>query len=136
MASRLIAQILLMGGTYVARAFVQAYQQALVNSARSGGTSASASRAALRGRMSADEASKILGVSRNAGLKEIHGRYDRLFHANDTSKGGSMYLQAKIHFAKVEMERLALERGERLPEEDNKHSDGCGRNDPDSGESR
>lgn len=115
MAGRIIAQILLMGGGYVARAFVQAYQQALVNSARGGGGAANAARR-MRGRISAEEASEILGVRKEAGLKDIYNNYDRLFKANDPSKGGSIYLQAKIHNAKMELEKEAFARGEQPPE--------------------
>jgi mitochondrial import inner membrane translocase subunit TIM16 len=116
MASRVLAQFLLMGGTYVARAFVTAYQQALINSARQGGAAAGgAARAGRAAGMRVEEASEVLGVPRDAGLKEIYGRYDRLFHANAPEKGGSIYIQAKIHNAKDVLERGALERGEVPP---------------------
>jgi len=115
MAGRVIAQILLMGGGYIARAFVQAYQQALVNSARGGGGAAGAMRGA-RGRITAEEASEILGVSKDAGLKDIYKKYDRLFASNDPTKGGSIYVQAKIHNAKLELEKQAFARGEKPPE--------------------
>lgn len=113
MAGRVIAQILLMGGGYVARAFVQAYQQALVNSAR-GGAGGAASRS-IRGRVSPQEAAEILGVKKDAGLKDIYKRYDRLFQANDPAKGGSIYIQAKIHNAKLQLEKEAIARGEVPP---------------------
>lgn len=114
MAGRVIAQILLMGGGYVARALVQAYQQALVNSARGGAAGGAASRS-IRGRVSAQEAAEILGVKKDAGLKDIYKRYDRLFKANDPEKGGSIYIQAKIHNAKQQLEKEALARGETPP---------------------
>lgn len=117
MASRLIAQILLMGAGYVGRAFVQAYQQALVNSARSGGAAATGARGAARGRIGAQEASEILGVKQEAGLKDIYSKYDKLFSMNDPKKGGSLYLQAKIHHAKIELEKEAIARGE-TPQQD------------------
>lgn len=114
MAGRVIAQILLMGGGYIARAFVQAYQQALVNGAR-GATSRGATGRSLRGRMSHEEASEILGLKKDAGLKDIYKRYDRLFESNDPTKGGSIYLQAKIHQAKQQLEKEAIARGEVPP---------------------
>lgn len=114
MAGRIIAQILLMGGGYIARAFVQAYQQALINSARGGGAAANAARG-IRGRISVEEASEILGVRKNAGLKDIYERYDRLFKANDPTNGGSVYIQAKIHNAKMQLEKEAVARGEVPP---------------------
>jgi mitochondrial import inner membrane translocase subunit TIM16 len=113
MASRIVAQILVMGGTYVARAFVSAYQQALINSARQGGPAAASSAArAARGVMPVEEAAEVLGVRRDTGLKDILGQYERLFKANDPAKGGSLYIQAKIHNAKTSLEREALSRGE------------------------
>lgn len=115
MASRIIAQILLMGGTYVARAFVQAYQQALVNSTRNGAAGASSAARNIRGRLSKEQAAEILGVKSDSGLKDIHAKYNRLFNANDPTKGGSIYLQAKIHNAKIELEKLAIARGEQPP---------------------
>lgn len=115
MASRVIAQFLLMGGTYVARAFVTAYQQALINSAQGGAAAAGASRAGRAAGMRIEEAAEVLGVSRTAGLKDVYTRYDRLFTANSPEKGGSLYLQAKIHNAKTVLEKEALERGEAPP---------------------
>lgn len=112
MAGRVIAQILLMGGTYVARAFIQAYQQALVNSARPGAAGAAATARGVRGRLTPEQAAEILGVNKEAGLKDIYTKYDRLFTANDPTKGGSIYLQAKIHNAKMELEKTAVARGE------------------------
>ena len=118
MASRIIAQILVTGSTYVARAFVTAYQQALVNSARQGGAAAGGAAAARGARgagMRIEEAAQVLGVRKNAGLKEIHARYDRMFAANDPKQGGSQYLQAKIHNAMTKLEKEALARGEKMP---------------------
>lgn len=112
MAGRVIAQMVLMGGTYVARAFIQAYQQALVNSARNGTSAAGAARNNVRGRLTTQQASEILGVPKEAGLKDIYNKYDRLFNANDAAKGGSLYLQAKLHNAKTELEKDAISRGE------------------------
>eukprot|EP00171_Calliarthron_tuberculosum_P009976 IDg9976t1 len=112
MASRFVAQIILMGAGYVGRAFVQAYQQALVNSARNGGSAAAAGARGVRGRIGAQEASEILGVKSDAGLKDIYVKYDKLFSVNDPTKGGSLYLQAKIHNAKMELEKAAIGRGE------------------------
>lgn len=112
MASRVVARLLIMGAGYVGRAFVQAYQQALVNSARGGAGAAGSAARGARGRIGAAEASEILGVRQNAGLKDIYAKYDKLFAANNPAKGGSVYLQAKIHHAKTELERAAVERGE------------------------
>lgn len=112
MASRVVARLLIMGAGYLGRAFVQAYQQALANSARGGGAAGAAAARGAGGRIGAAEASEILGVRPDAGLKDIYHKYDKLFAANNPTKGGSVYLQAKIHHAKMEMERVAVERGE------------------------
>lgn len=119
MASRIIAQLLLTGSTYIARAFITAYQQALVNSARQGGAAAGGAAASARGGRGAgmriEEAAQVLGVRKDSGLKEIHTRYDRMFAANDPKNGGSQYLQAKIHNAMTRLEKEALARGEKMP---------------------
>lgn len=118
MASRVIAQLILMGSTYVARAFVTAYQQALINSARQGGTAASGAarvRGARDAGMRIEEAAQVLGVRKEAGLKEIQTRYDRMFAANDPKNGGSLYLQAKIYNAMTKLEKEAVLRGEKIP---------------------
>lgn len=112
--SRVIAQMLVMGGTYMARALITAYQQALINSARQGGAAATGSKVrSARGIMRTDEAAEILGVRRDAGLKEIQTSYDRLYKANDPAHGGSLYVQAKIHNARTALEESAVARGEK-----------------------
>lgn len=108
MASRIIAQVLLMGASVVGRAFIQAYQQALANGARPGAAAAARGARTLQ----AAEAADILGVKPNGGLKDIYAKYDKLFAANDPKSGGSLYLQAKIHHAKSLLEREAVARGE------------------------
>lgn len=100
-----------MGAGILGRAVVQAYQQALANSAR-GGAAAAGGRAA-RGRISTQEAAEVLGLEESSGLKEIYGKYDKLFNANDAKKGGSIYLQAKIYHAKNALEKEAIARGEK-----------------------
>lgn len=111
--SRVIAQMLIMGGAYMARAFVTAYQQALINSARQGGAAAAGSKArSVRGIMRPEEAAEVLGIHRDADLKNITANYDRLYKTNDPSQGGSLYLQAKIHNAKTVLEESALARGD------------------------
>ena len=119
MASRLIAQLLVVGGSYLARAFFQAYHQALANSG--GGSARQAANAAkrvLRGKMEATEAKQVLGLERSSdlGLKQVLGKYDHLFNMNDPKKGGSLYLQAKVYEARKALEEEAAARGERIEE--------------------
>lgn len=66
--------------------------------------------------MERSEAAQVLGVEREAGLKDIGQRYGRLFEANDPKKGGSLYLQAKVWAARRVLEEEALKRGERWEE--------------------
>ena len=128
MASRLIAQLLVVGGSYVARAFLQAYQQALAQSggATSARNAANAARRTIRGKMETMEAKQVLGLERNhaLGLKDIMGKYNHLFKVNDPKKGGSLYLQAKVHEARKALEEEAVGRGEKLEELDGGNANG------------
>eukprot|EP00306_Pavlova_sp_CCMP459_P012885 CAMPEP_0185185918 /NCGR_PEP_ID=MMETSP1140-20130426/3662_1 /TAXON_ID=298111 /ORGANISM="Pavlova sp., Strain CCMP459" /LENGTH=121 /DNA_ID=CAMNT_0027752155 /DNA_START=15 /DNA_END=380 /DNA_ORIENTATION=+ len=90
---RLIANIIIMGGGAVGRAFLDAYKQALQN-----GTTASSLRRAGGG-ITAQEARSILNVKPSAAPEEVKEAYQRLHNMNDPSKGGSAYLQAKIQNA-------------------------------------
>jgi len=89
------------------RAFVAAYQQALMNA--KSGKGPTVSKAASRGtRMAVEEALQILNVKRsdvnaqNAGkLREV---YQKMFTANDPKGGGSFYLQSKVYRAREVLE--------------------------------
>eukprot|EP00736_Rhodelphis_marinus_P004491 Rmarinus@m.22030 len=109
MASRLLAQVLVAVAAPVTRAFISAYQQALVNASKQGATSAAnVARSSMRsGGMTVEEACKILQVEQHATEQEIAKRFDKLHEMNDPKKGGSFYLQSKIYRAK---ERLDQER--------------------------
>ena len=65
MAARIVAQALVMGGTILGRAFITAYQKALVNAAKNGGGAADRAKdktvRMLKG-MTVVEAESILGV--------------------------------------------------------------------------
>ncbi|KAI5660325.1 hypothetical protein M9H77_29118 [Catharanthus roseus] len=99
MAARILANIIVMGSGVVARAFVQAYRQAIANASKNG-----VAQEAVQGikraskTMTEAEAKQILGVGENASWEEILQRYDNLFERN--SKNGSFYLQSKVHRAK------------------------------------
>lgn len=118
MASRIIAQVVVVAGTYAVRAFAEAYRQALANGAagsagraagRTAARAADAAGARARG-MSADEAASVLGVAPDAGADAVAERFSRMLAANDPAKGGSAYLQAKVRVARETLERVALER--------------------------
>lgn len=114
MASRIIAQVVVVAGTYAVRAFAEAYRQALANGASgSAGRAAArtASAAGARGRtMSTEEAANVLGVAPDAAAEAVAARFERMLAANEPTKGGSAYLQAKVRVARETLERAALER--------------------------
>lgn len=108
--AKFLAQIIVAGTQILAKAFARAVKQEFEASQeaarRLGNTKTRAERVAnTKVGLSLDEAKQILNVS-DLNKKEVQERYDRLFNANDKSKGGSFYIQSKIVRAK---ERLDLE---------------------------
>ncbi|XP_062231720.1 mitochondrial import inner membrane translocase subunit PAM16 like 2-like [Phragmites australis] len=99
MAGRLLANLIVMGGTVVGRAVLQAYRQAIVNANKTG-----AAQEAINGirrvnkAMTEQEARQILGISEQSTWEEIVQKYDTMFERN--AKNGSFYLQSKVHRAK------------------------------------
>eukprot|EP00166_Cyanidium_caldarium_P005389 ctg_651.g348 len=102
---KFLAQLLIVGGTYLVRAFLEAYRQALYN-AQVRGTAAGAAGQVFReeSRMSVEEACNILGISKPYSLEEVERKFQFLHSINDTSRGGSVYLQSKICGAKEVLE--------------------------------
>lgn len=94
-----------MGGTVVGRAVIQAYRQAIVNANKTG-----AAQEAINGirraskAMTEQEARQILGISEKTSWEEIMQKYDVMFEKN--AKGGSFYLQSKVHRAKECLESI------------------------------
>lgn len=108
--AKFIAQIIVAGTQILAKAFARAvkqeYEASQEAARRLGNTKTRAERVAnTKVGLSLDEAKQILNISK-LDKNEIQERFDRLFNANDKSKGGSFYLQSKIVRAK---ERLDLE---------------------------
>lgn len=66
-----------------------------------GGSAAGASRAASprRGRMSRQEALKVLGLDEGASPQEVHKEYRRLIKRLHPDQGGSSYLAAQVNEA-------------------------------------
>ncbi|KAF7134900.1 hypothetical protein RHSIM_Rhsim08G0197700 [Rhododendron simsii] len=112
LASRLLANLIVMGGGIMARAVVQAYRQALMNASKNGVAQEAAQNIIRATKIMAEpEARQILGVTERSSWEEILQKYDHLFEKN--AKNGSFYLQSKVHRAKecLEMEyRRAAER--------------------------
>ncbi|XP_019176756.1 PREDICTED: mitochondrial import inner membrane translocase subunit PAM16 like 2-like [Ipomoea nil] len=105
MAAKFIANLIVMGSSILARAFVQAYRQALANASKSGVAQEAAQNIIRTGKlMTETEARQILGVTENSTWDEILQKYDNLFERN--AKNGSFYLQSKIQRAKECLEAV------------------------------
>ena len=104
--SRLLANLIIAGGSMLVKAASQAYQKALVNAQRSGVAheAAKGTAASVFGKktMALDEARMILEIDAGATLEEAMARYQKMFEANEKA---SFYLQSKIHRAKERMEQ-------------------------------
>lgn len=103
MASRILANLIVAGGSALLRAASQAYRQAIVNAQRTGVAQEAANGAAAKtmwGKkvMTVEEARQVLGVDASATYSEVYARYEKLFESNE--KGGSFYLQSKIYRAR------------------------------------
>ncbi|KAA8531345.1 hypothetical protein F0562_006054 [Nyssa sinensis] len=106
MAAKILANLIVMGSGILARAFVQAYRQALANASKSGVAQETIQNAVRRGSkvMTEEEARQILGVTERSTWEEILQKYDNLFERN--AKNGSFYLQSKVHRAKECLETV------------------------------
>ncbi|KAI3463527.1 hypothetical protein Pfo_020190 [Paulownia fortunei] len=104
-AARLLANLIIMGSGIMARAFVQAYRQALANASKNGVAQEAVQNIKRGSKMMTEaEARQILGVTENSTWEEILQRYDNLFERN--AKNGSFYLQSKVHRAKECLETV------------------------------
>ncbi|XP_011681071.2 mitochondrial import inner membrane translocase subunit Tim16 [Strongylocentrotus purpuratus] len=106
MAAKYLAQIIVIGGQVVARAFTKALRQEIQASQqaakRAGGGKQGAKTAAadnLTG-ITLEEAQKILNVKGLGDKEAILKNYEHLFNVNEKSKGGSLYIQSKVLRAK------------------------------------
>ncbi|XP_022967547.1 mitochondrial import inner membrane translocase subunit PAM16 like 2-like isoform X2 [Cucurbita maxima] len=116
-----------MGSGILARAFVQAYRQALtieddmlsnksfscgVDASKSGVAQETIQNSVRRASkvMTEQEARQILGVTAETPWEEIVKKYDALFERN--AQTGSFYLQSKVHRAKERLETLYQSKGQ------------------------
>ncbi|XP_023535168.1 mitochondrial import inner membrane translocase subunit PAM16 like 2-like [Cucurbita pepo subsp. pepo] len=115
MAAKILANLIVMGSGILARAFVQAYRQALTNASKSGVAQETIQNTVRRASkvMTEQEARQILGVSPETPWEEIVKKYDALFEKN--AQTGSFYLQSKVHRAKERLETLYQSKGEDAP---------------------
>ena len=106
MASRILANLLVAGGSALLRAASQAYRQAIVNAQRTGVAQEAASSATSgvfgKKTMTLEEARAVLGVDASATYAEVYARYEKLFESN--AKQGSFYLQSKVFRAKESLD--------------------------------
>ncbi|KAA8527315.1 hypothetical protein F0562_034588 [Nyssa sinensis] len=106
MAAKILANLIVMGSGILARAFVQAYRQALANASKSGVAQETLQNAVSRASkvMTEQEARQILGITEQSTWEEILQKYENLFERN--AKNGSFYLQSKVHRAKECLENV------------------------------
>ncbi|XP_047332718.1 mitochondrial import inner membrane translocase subunit PAM16 like 2-like [Impatiens glandulifera] len=106
MAAKILANLLVIGSGVFARAFIQAYRQALTNASKTGVAQETLQNVASRvsKTMTEQEARQILGVAEKTSWEEIMQKYNKLFEKN--AKNGSFYLQSKVHRAKECLEPL------------------------------
>ncbi|KAI3420690.1 uncharacterized protein J3R85_012484 [Psidium guajava] len=115
MAAKILANLLVMGGGILARAFVQAYRQALANASKTGVAQETLQNTVRRASkaMTEQEARQILGVTEETAWEEILKKYDVLFEKN--AKNGSFYIQSKVHRAKECLESVYQGKGQSTP---------------------
>ncbi|XP_027359173.1 mitochondrial import inner membrane translocase subunit PAM16 like 2-like isoform X2 [Abrus precatorius] len=106
MAAKILANLIVIGGGILARAFVQAYRKALANASKNGVAQETIQNTIRRSGkvMTEQEARQILGVSEETPWEEIVKKYDNMFEKNATN--GSFYLQSKVHQAKECLEAV------------------------------
>eukprot|EP00227_Mantoniella_beaufortii_P004015 CAMPEP_0197610296 /NCGR_PEP_ID=MMETSP1326-20131121/53036_1 /TAXON_ID=1155430 /ORGANISM="Genus nov. species nov., Strain RCC2288" /LENGTH=115 /DNA_ID=CAMNT_0043178799 /DNA_START=92 /DNA_END=436 /DNA_ORIENTATION=+ len=106
MAARIIANLLVAGGSVLLKAASQAYQKAIANAARNGVAQEAASGAAVnmfgKKSMTIEEARLILGLNANSTLEDLMKRYQKMYDNNE--ENGTFYLQSKVQRAKERIE--------------------------------
>ena len=106
MASRILANLLVMGSGAVFRAMSQAWQKALENARKSGVTAETAkeavnkSKSSLSAMMPIEEARKVLDVTEHATKDEMLQKFQTMFLKNE---GVSFYVQSKLVRAKEQL---------------------------------
>ncbi|XP_034117059.1 mitochondrial import inner membrane translocase subunit Tim16 [Drosophila albomicans] len=109
--AKYIAQIIVLGGQAIGRAFAKALKQEIAASqeaakraggGRQGDKSAESN---LRTGMTLEEAKQILNVEDLKSADCITKNYEHLFNVNERSKGGSFYIQSKVFRAKERLDQ-------------------------------
>ncbi|KAI8129821.1 Mitochondrial import inner membrane translocase subunit Tim16 [Lucilia cuprina] len=109
--AKYLAQIIVLGGQAIGKAFAKALRQEIAASQeaarRSGGGRQGEKRSEANARtgMTLDEAKQILNINDLENLEQITKNYEHLFAVNDKSKGGSFYIQSKVFRAKERIDQ-------------------------------
>lgn len=118
--AKFIAQIIVLGGQIIGKAFAQAlrqeFQAGAQKAARSSGEGAKKAASNAISGISLEESKMILNL-KDVTPESLEKSYEYLFKINDKKIGGSFYLQSKVFRAK---ERLELELKEQQAEQNNK----------------
>ncbi|XP_070552556.1 mitochondrial import inner membrane translocase subunit tim16-like [Ptychodera flava] len=116
--AKYLAQVIVLGGQVVARAFAKAVRQEVAASQaaarRSGGGQKGQKTAAtdsIMG-MTLQEAQQVLNISPELDPEQVQKNYDHLFGVNEKSKGGSFYIQSKVVRAKERIDKEIKNREE------------------------
>lgn len=110
MAAKIIANLLVAGGTVLFRAASQAYRQAIINGTKAGMTAEGVQAAAKAAKqLTLREAEMILGLESGATWADVMKKYEHLMQANE--KNGSFYLQSKVYRAKERLEQEFQDQG-------------------------
>jgi len=102
--ARLLANVLVTGGSVFVRSFIRAYEQVVAQ----GGVNTTAIKKArdrAAGRMSIAEARQILNVTGPLTADEVTERHLAVFTGNAVEQGGSYFLQCKAEHAKDTLEK-------------------------------
>ncbi|EDW15113.1 mitochondrial import inner membrane translocase subunit Tim16 [Drosophila mojavensis] len=109
--AKYIAQIIVLGGQAIGRAFAKALKQEIAASqeaARRAGGGRKGDQSAesnLRTGMTLEEAKQILNIDDLKSVDSINKNFEHLFNVNDRAKGGSFYLQSKVFRAKERLDQ-------------------------------
>ncbi|EDV94944.1 mitochondrial import inner membrane translocase subunit Tim16 [Drosophila grimshawi] len=108
--AKYIAQIIVLGGQAIGRAFAKALRQEInasqeaakrAGGGRQGDQSAESN---MRTGMTLEEAKQILNIEDLKNKETIIKNYEHLFNVNERAKGGSFYLQSKVFRAKERLD--------------------------------
>ncbi|GMI41315.1 hypothetical protein TrCOL_g573 [Triparma columacea] len=117
---RVLGQVAVLAAGIFGKAFVSAYQQAVMQAKNGPQAAEAAAKAAgiAKNQLTRGQARQILNLEKeNTNPESVQKAYDRYFKANAVENGGSFYIQSKVYRAKElldlhmkELEREAAKR--------------------------